>query len=105
MSRANLWKKSVLRVELDQRARDARLGLERIERLLVPCAVTDSWLRRVLYLFSSSRYGGSPQGHRTRGPLSNRRPSRMPQIHQSWLQVCGSVYRALRLPLHPASAG
>ena len=35
MLRANLWNKSVSRVELDQRARDARLRLERIERLLV----------------------------------------------------------------------
>jgi len=29
MLRANLWNKSVSRVELDQRARDARLRLER----------------------------------------------------------------------------
>jgi hypothetical protein len=36
MSRQNLWKKSVPRVELDQRARDARLQLDRIERLAVP---------------------------------------------------------------------
>jgi len=31
MSRAKQWNKSVPRVELDQRARDARLRLERIE--------------------------------------------------------------------------
>jgi hypothetical protein len=38
MLRANLWNKSMSRVELDQRARDARLRLERIERLLaLPC--------------------------------------------------------------------
>ena len=35
MLRSNLWNESVSRVELDQRARDARLRLERLERLLV----------------------------------------------------------------------
>jgi hypothetical protein len=35
MLRANLSNKSVSRVELDLRARDARLRLERIERLLL----------------------------------------------------------------------
>ena len=35
MLRANIWNESVSRVELDQQARDARLRLERIERLLV----------------------------------------------------------------------
>jgi hypothetical protein len=34
--RANLWNKSAPRVEIDQRVRDARLRLHRIERLLVP---------------------------------------------------------------------
>ena len=49
MLRAILCNKSASRVEIDQRARDARLRLERIERLLVLRAtLTDSWLRRVL---------------------------------------------------------
>ena len=39
MLKVDLWNKSVPRVELDQRARDARLQLERIERLLVPAAL------------------------------------------------------------------
>ena len=96
MLRANLWNKSVPRVELDQRARDARLRLERIERLLVPrAAVTASWLRRVLCRFSFGIYGDRSRGNRTRGPLSNRRSSRLPTIHEVW-QVCGSLY-------HPAT--
>jgi hypothetical protein len=42
----NLLSKSVPRVELDQRSREARLRIERIERLLVPrAAVTHSRLR------------------------------------------------------------
>jgi hypothetical protein len=48
MPSKNLWNANVPRVELDQRVRDARLRLERIERLLVPrAAVTNSWLRWV----------------------------------------------------------
>jgi hypothetical protein len=35
MLKANLWSESVPRVELDRRAREARLRLERIERLLM----------------------------------------------------------------------
>ncbi len=53
MLRTNLWNKSVPRVELDQRARDARLRLEQLERLLAPrAAAARSWLRRVVCLFS-----------------------------------------------------
>jgi hypothetical protein len=91
MLRANLWNKSVSRVELDQRARDARLRLERIERLLVlRAAVTDCWLRRVPWLFSSGRSGEGSRVGRTRGTLSNQRPH-LPQIHEVWLEVCACV--------------
>jgi hypothetical protein len=37
MLRTNLWRKTVPRVELDQRSREARLRLERIERQFLPC--------------------------------------------------------------------
>jgi len=88
MLRSNLWNKSVPRVELDQRARDARLRLEQLERLLAPrAAAARSWLRRVVCLFSVS-YGS--RGDRTQGPLSNRRPSRTPEIPDVWLEMCGS---------------
>jgi type II secretory pathway component HofQ len=55
MLRTNLWNKSVpVRVELDQRSREARLRLERIERLLVPrAAVTNSRAKRLLCLLTS----------------------------------------------------
>src|ERR1700730_12993088 len=101
MMRANLSNKSVSRVELDQRARDARLRLERIERLLVlRAAVTDSWLRRLLYLCSGGIFASAS---RTRGPLSVRRPSRMPTIHDGWVEECGSFCRASDLSLcHPS---
>jgi hypothetical protein len=83
MMRTNLWSKSVPRVELDQRSRTARL---RIDRLLIPpAAVTHSRLRRLLGLFSASIYGSAPQDGRTRGPLSDRWPSRMHAILAVWL--------------------
>jgi len=85
MLKAMLCNKSASRVEIDQRARDARLRLEQIERLVVlRAAVTASWLRRVLYLFSFGRRGGGSRTSRIEGPLNNRRP-RMPQVHQGWI--------------------
>jgi hypothetical protein len=42
----NLLSKSIPRVDIDQRSREARLRIERVERLLVPrAAVTHSRLR------------------------------------------------------------
>jgi hypothetical protein len=91
MLRANLWNDSVSRVELDQRARDARLRLERIERLLVTRAVvTYSRRRRLLCLFKVGIQYGERRLSRSRGPLRNRRPSRTPTIHEVWLEMCSS---------------
>jgi hypothetical protein len=85
MPRTNLWTQSVPRVELDQRSREARLRLERIERLLIPrTTVTHSRLWWLLCLLSVGRYRGAPQESRVRGPLSDRRPSRMPTILEVW---------------------
>jgi hypothetical protein len=85
MLKAILCNKSVSRVEIDQRARDARLRLEQMERLLVSrTTVTASWLRRVLYLFSFGRHGVGSRTSRIQGPLNNRRPG-MPQIHPGWV--------------------
>jgi hypothetical protein len=89
MQKAILGSKSVPRVEIDQRARDARLRLEQIERLFVPRAVvTVSRLRPVRYLLNFPFNFGSPRvGSRTRrtrrGLLNNRQP-RMP--HEGWVQ-------------------
>jgi hypothetical protein len=89
MLRTNLWNESVPRVELDQRARDARLRLEQLERLLAPrAAAAPSWLGRAVCLFSFS-YGS--RGDRTQRPLSNRRPSRTPKISDVWLGMCESA--------------
>ena len=85
MWKAILRNKSVPRVEIDQGARNVRLRLEQIERLLALRApVTASWLRRVLCIFSLGRPIEGSQTSRTRGPLIIRRP-RMPQIHHGWV--------------------
>ena len=81
----DLWNKTMPRVELDQRARDARLRLERMERMLVPrAAVAASWFRRVFCPFSFERLGEASRASRTRGSLINRRP-RVPKIRQGWV--------------------
>jgi hypothetical protein len=99
MRRASLWNRSVSRVELDQRARDARLRLERLERLLLPrAAVTRFPLRWLLYLCSGV-FASTSRESRSREPLSNRRPSRTPTIHDIWVEECGSFCRASDLVL------
>jgi hypothetical protein len=104
MWRAKLRNKSVSRVELDQRAREARLRLEQVERLLSRAASKRSAVRRLLYLCSGGIFSNASRESRTRGPLSNRRPSRMPTIHDVWVEECGSFCRASDLSLccHPS---
>ena len=63
MPKTNLWSQSAPRVEIDQRSRDARLRFERtVEFFLVRRTVTQSRLRRLLYVFTVGRYGGLPHG-------------------------------------------
>jgi hypothetical protein len=104
MLKAELWNKSVPRVELDHRARDARLRLERIGRQLVPrAASTRSPRRRLLYLFTGGIFASASRESRTGGPLSNRRP-RLPQIQEVWLEMCGSSCRTSALSFcHPCA--
>jgi hypothetical protein len=70
MTKENLWNKSVTRVEYDHRAREARLQLERVERLLVKhYAVKDSRPVRLLRLLAHSISGSGRRGdRRTRSP-------------------------------------
>jgi hypothetical protein len=104
MWRAKLRNKSVSRVELDQRAREARLRLEQVERLLSRAALKRSAVRRLLYLCSGGIFASASRESRTRGPLSNRRPSRMPTMHDVWVEECGSFCRASDLSLcHPSA--
>ena len=89
MLKVEVWNKSVPRVELDQRARDARLRLERTEELLVPrVAVTAPWLRRVLYFFGFGAPGYGSRTCRIRRPLSDRLPP-MAHFPRGWVPTAG----------------
>jgi hypothetical protein len=95
----NLLSKSVPRVDIDQRSREARLRIEQVERLLSRAALKLSAVRRLLYLCSGGIFSSASRKSRTRWPLSNRRPSRMPTIHDVWVEECGSFCRASDLSL------
>jgi hypothetical protein len=72
MPRTDLLEQSATRVELDQRSREARLRLERVQRLLLVRPLPrQSLLRRVLRRLGSRGYIGgriaSETANRTRG--------------------------------------
>jgi hypothetical protein len=70
--RTDLWRRSATRVEVDQRSREARLQLERAQRLLA--LGTRSWLSRMRYRFGlrlfragrAERRSGGSRGGETR---------------------------------------
>jgi hypothetical protein len=94
MARPNLLSKSLPRVELDHRARDARLRLVRIERLFVPCAaVAGFWLRRLIRLLGFRIFGNGRRGDRTAGSLSDPRNSCMPETGSVCFEGCNAFCR------------
>jgi hypothetical protein len=74
MPRYDLWCRILSRIELDQRSREARLQLERIEWLLTPPAA-----RNRRFLGSGRGGGGTSQTDRKRG-LLKARSARTPPI-------------------------
>lgn len=85
MRKMSFWSRSLSRVELDQRAREVRLRLERIERLFASRdAVRQRRLRRLISVLSAGRYRGGPRERRVGVPLSDQRPSWMLTI----LKLC-----------------
>jgi hypothetical protein len=91
MARPNLWSKSVPRVDLDHRARDARVRLVRVERLLVPHAlVAGFWLSPFVRLLGSRKGGNGRSGGRGGGSQSNSRLGCMPDIDAVWFEGCGA---------------
>ena len=91
MPKTNLWDRSVPRVELDRRSREARLRFERIDQLfIVRATVTPSRLRRLFYLFTVGRYGRLPKEGGVQQPLSDRWPSRLPMFFGLCLENAGS---------------
>jgi hypothetical protein len=80
----------VSRAELDQRAREARLQFEQIDRLIIlRDTVMHSRLRRLLYVFTVGRYGALPQEGGVKKLSSNRSPSGLPILFGLWLENAG----------------
>lgn len=92
MSRIDLWSKSVPRVELDQRAREARLRLEQVQRLAAGTAAAASGLELILRLAGSGIFGG-----RTRRVAADRRSRRVPEFADVAILTCS--------PRDPSRAG
>ena len=86
MTRPNFWSKSAPRVELDHRARDARVRLVQTERLLVPRGpVASFWLSPFVRLLGSRAGGKRRNGSRATGRKATR-ASTVCQIsrHDGW---------------------
>ena len=79
MPRINRWNRSMPRIELDRRSREARLRLEQLERLVVS-KQRQARLRRIFYVLRIRISRGAPQQNRRREPLSDRRPSCRPTV-------------------------
>jgi hypothetical protein len=95
MGKAMLWSKSVPQAELDQRAHEARLRFERMERQFLPRAAVARSPLRLLYLCSVGIFANASRESGPKGPLSHRRPSRT----DIWVEECGSFYRESDLVL------
>jgi hypothetical protein len=92
MARRKLWSNSVPRVELDHRARDARVRLVRIERLFVPCAAVAGFWRSPLTRLLGSRAGGNGRrGGRGSRSQSDSRLGCMRETDAAWFGGCGAV--------------
>jgi hypothetical protein len=66
MARIDLWRWSATRVEIDHRAREARLRLEHLERLLKMRALpAQSWVSRILYRREGRFFSGGRMSDRS----------------------------------------
>jgi len=111
MPRIDLWWPSATRVEVDQRSRETRLRLERLERLLaLRILPAQSWLRRPLCLLGLRIFGfggrtevRSPDTTRT-GPTSRPRPMMPAEIRAKIPDgVSGAAVRLYAAALAPAA--
>ena len=65
MPRTDLWRTSATRVEVDSRSREARLQLEKAQRVLA--LPTQSWLSRMHNRFGLRLFGGGRVEGRSAG--------------------------------------
>lgn len=98
MPKANPWSNSVPRVEIDYRAREARLRFERLEQLFVYPQAKRSWLRWVLFGLRVGRSRYRSRAGQNNGPLRARQPrARQPLLRhiRRALPLLGCNHRAL----------
>lgn len=80
MAMRNLLHKNVPSAELNERAREARVRLERLERLLVPRVEEQSlWLRPLVRLVSFRVERNAQRSGQTGGSMSDARGGCMPE--------------------------
>ena len=92
MARRKLWGNSVSRVELDHRARDARIRYFRIERLFLPRApVVGFWLSPLIRLLGARAGGNGRRGGWGSGSQSDSRLGCMRETDAAWLGAARSV--------------
>ena len=93
MPKANPWSNSVPWVEIDDRAREARLRFERMEQLFVYPQAKRSWLRRVLFGLRLGRSRYRSRAGQNNSPLRARQP-RLRRVHRA-SPLRGCNHRAL----------
>ena len=94
MAKRKLWSNSVSRVELDHRARDARIRLFRIERLFLPRApVAGFWLSPLIRLLGSRAGGNGRRGGRGGGSQRDSRLGCMPETYPVYFEGCNAFCR------------
>ena len=97
MPKANPWGNNVPRIEIDYRAREARLRSERMEQLFAYPRAKRSWLRRVFFALRLGRSRYRSRAGQNNGSLRARQP-RLRHIHPALplrgcnhLALCGSL--------------
>ena len=102
MPNQNLWNKNVPRVEYDHRARDTRLRLEGIERLLAKRDAVRSvrYFRQLLLLLGNIAGSGRGRDQRTGSP-NDRPPCHVSMSRQIFANILLWITR-LRAPPAPA---
>jgi hypothetical protein len=105
MAIPNLLRKNVPRAELDERAREARVRLERLERLLVPRVEEQSlWLRPLVRLVSFRVERNARRSGQTGGSISNPRGGCMPEAASVSRDDIGEPSQATEATKSPVGA-
>ena len=105
MAMPNLLHKNVPRADLDQRAREARIRIERLERLLVPRVEAPQFWQRPLVRLATFRFNGNdPRNGQTGSALIGQQPDRMIENESVSADRVGSDARSSDARKSPAVA-